>query len=108
MAWDETYIIGRDGRVVGPDRRPREIVEAERAAKAAAENARWYDAMISAGHDPVLDAKGLVDMDAYTSPETDEDMEHCGPRCKTCGWVRCEFCDDRTDNIPTCTGVDNG
>lgn len=56
----------------------------------------WYDAMVTAGHTPVM-ADGNLDFFAASV-----DGHHNGPACSACGWGTCWHCND-VDVIPVCS-----
>jgi hypothetical protein len=65
-------------------------------------NQRWFDAMVSKGHTPII-APWTNDpvLDIFV---TDVGF-HNGPGCATCGWTCCMHCDEIAD-IPECDQKD--
>lgn len=56
---------------------------------------KWFDAMRAHGHMPRMDKDGHLDV------WVEEEGEHNGPGCETCGWSCCMWCRS-VEDIPEC------
>lgn len=59
----------------------------------------WYDAMIGAGHVPIMEENNSDELDIFVNCVG----FHNGPGCSKCKWECCWHC-IKIEDIPKCTG----